>query len=171
MLYILLKMSYRSECWYTMTLRLSFVDIWIYLNLNQVAVLDGLQDLKEKGFINYDLIDDADCCEPLIKVIISRYKDFKSPLTADMRDKMMIPLLSNLIYDHYLQSDYWQKVRSDILNREGYKCGNCHQNKELHIHHKDNCPRYGEEEYSNLVALCEDCHKEAHAILKCGRNE
>jgi len=60
----------------------------------------------------------------------------------------------------------WQKKRLDVLNAIGFVCEDCGSNdKELHVHHvryKKNA-KIWEYELSELTALCNECHKDAHS--------
>ncbi|MGV9206323.1 MAG: HNH endonuclease [Promethearchaeia archaeon] len=50
----------------------------------------------------------------------------------------------------------WEKIRSEILDRDKNKCAICGSESEMHVHHIDtdttnNSP-------SNLITLCKECH-------------
>lgn len=64
-------------------------------------------------------------------------------------------------YQDYLHSPAWKKQRDRILFRDDFTCQNCGSKEKLVVHHlsyKDfpDCPD------SNLITLCNDCHKLFH---------
>lgn len=64
-------------------------------------------------------------------------------------------------YKDYLKSEYWQKTRLEALKRAGYRCQLCASDKGLQVHH-NNYSRLGCELPSDLVVLCDGCHKKHH---------
>jgi len=69
--------------------------------------------------------------------------------------------------DDSLPSD-WRAKRADILERDGFTCGNCGKNAldtsaHLHVHHIVPRSRGGTHKPSNLKTLCERCHKAIHS--------
>ena len=65
-------------------------------------------------------------------------------------------------YSELLKHPKWQKMRLKILERDDFTCQICENTeKTLHVHHRfywsGNKPWDYEE--SELVTLCEDCHK------------
>ena len=65
-------------------------------------------------------------------------------------------------YKQYLETSHWQDVRKDKLKEAKYRCQLCgNTNTELHVHH-NTYERIGNEEMSDLIVLCEDCHKKFH---------
>ncbi len=65
-------------------------------------------------------------------------------------------------YSDYLKSEHWQKTRKKALRRAKFKCQLCGKNNiVLHIHH-NNYDNIGQEENSDLIALCENCHANYH---------
>lgn len=66
-------------------------------------------------------------------------------------------------YSDKLKDPRWQKMRLEILERDGFACRKCEANdKTLHVHHfyytKGAAP--WEYEPSALITLCEDCHED-----------
>lgn len=55
-----------------------------------------------------------------------------------------------------------QKMRYDVLHRDGFRCVKCGRSKEdgvkLHIDHIKPISRGGKSKMSNLQTLCEDCN-------------
>lgn len=60
-------------------------------------------------------------------------------------------------YHAYLASDAWQRKRRAVLRRAGYRCERCGWAGPLDIHHLTYA-RFGNEELSDLKALCRECH-------------
>ena len=62
----------------------------------------------------------------------------------------------------------WKKLAKSILKRDDYKCQNCGTSQmyknHLIVHHKKPWSRYPELRFepSNLIVLCESCHKLVH---------
>jgi 5-methylcytosine-specific restriction endonuclease McrA len=66
-------------------------------------------------------------------------------------------------YQAYLESSYWQSVRSKVLARANGYCESCGAEADLQVHHKQYCPRYSEHKHLHLLeALCESCHSQSH---------
>jgi len=57
----------------------------------------------------------------------------------------------------------WDEIRKRILERDSFTCCNCQAtNTILHVHHVVPLTRGGTSIDSNLITLCEDCHKFIH---------
>lgn len=62
----------------------------------------------------------------------------------------------------------WRAKRRDILERDGFTCGNCGENPlesdaYLHVHHIVPRSKGGTHDPSNLITLCERCHRAVHS--------
>lgn len=64
-------------------------------------------------------------------------------------------------YDEYLRSENWQRKRSLILQRAGYKCEGCLSRPASVVHHLTYEHMFNEFAFE-LVALCEPCHTRIH---------
>jgi len=65
-------------------------------------------------------------------------------------------------YSEKLKDPRWQKLRLKILERDGWECQFCGDEKNtLHVHHKRYFPGIEPWEYDrgHLLTLCEDCHQ------------
>lgn len=71
--------------------------------------------------------------------------------------------LKYMPYKEYLQTDHWKLTRKKKLRESKYKCQLCGSKGELHVHH-NTYERRGEEDLSDLVVLCSDCHAKFHNI-------
>lgn len=75
-------------------------------------------------------------------------------------------------YREYLQSEKWKKKRQKVLKRDNFECQyrvwiffKCKSKKKLQVHHKT-YKRVFRERMSDLVTLCEKCHKKEHKKIK-----
>jgi 5-methylcytosine-specific restriction endonuclease McrA len=62
------------------------------------------------------------------------------------------------------QQDY-QKLREQVLRRDGWRCQLCGSMKNLEVHHKLFRSHSGEDDEENLITLCFDCHSSVHGHL------
>lgn len=67
-------------------------------------------------------------------------------------------------YEDYLQSDIWKEKSDAAKARAGWKCqlNVKHSNKVLHTHHRT-YERIGNELDTDLIVLCNGCHKKFHS--------
>lgn len=62
----------------------------------------------------------------------------------------------------YLDTTTWQGKREFVLSRDNYTCVICHTyGGKLHVHHKT-YKRHGNESLTDLITVCERCHKDLH---------
>lgn len=70
-------------------------------------------------------------------------------------------------YEAYLKSEHWQDVRRRFresgLGRNPH-CYTCGSSDKLNLHHKT-YKRVGKERLTDLMYLCEDCHRVLHIHL------
>ena len=64
-------------------------------------------------------------------------------------------------YQKYLQSSHWRKVKAQYKKRYKYVCYLCGATDILHLHHVT-YERIGNENLTDLVYLCENCHSFIH---------
>lgn len=67
-------------------------------------------------------------------------------------------------YARYLEGSHWAILREDALVRFGYRCALCYSQEALEVHHRT-YERLGDEELTDLVVLCADCHGRHHGVL------
>ena len=72
-------------------------------------------------------------------------------------------------YSQKFKDPRWQKLRLKVLERDGFKCRRCGDEKsELHIHHgyykNGNDP--WDYEMESLTTLCVDCHEKIEEAVK-----
>ena len=62
----------------------------------------------------------------------------------------------------YLKSPEWKALKSKVLNRDNYTCQSCNTNGiSLEVHHIT-YQNFGNENLSDLVSLCRNCHQSIH---------
>lgn len=65
---------------------------------------------------------------------------------------------------------YWQRIRAEILERDGYCCQDCKlfvpSGSGLHVHHRVHRKNGGSEDRDNLITLCNPCHRRVHRTQK-----
>lgn len=64
-------------------------------------------------------------------------------------------------YENYIVSDKWKARRKEILARDNYTCKQCGSHDYLQVHHI-NYKRLEYELDSDLVSVCQECHKRIH---------
>lgn len=77
--------------------------------------------------------------------------------------KIKIPNIAGEDYQQGEQSGFWN-VREYVLARDGYRCVHCKGKSKdpiLNVHHLES-RKIGGNSPSNLVTLCESCHKSYH---------
>ena len=63
-------------------------------------------------------------------------------------------------YVDYLKSDTWQRLRSQRLKIDNYKCQRCGRPFDLQVHHLFYPTELGTENpYRDLITLCDTCHE------------
>lgn len=72
--------------------------------------------------------------------------------------------LRTMPYKDYLQTSHWKERRLVALNAAGYRCQLCNRDGRLEVHHRT-YERRGAELPSDLVALCDVCHRHFHGRI------
>ena len=67
-------------------------------------------------------------------------------------------------YKDYLLSNEWKKKRNKKLKEAGNKCEECGSDKKLQVHHKT-YKHIFKEPLTDLMVLCDTCHKLIHKLL------
>jgi 5-methylcytosine-specific restriction endonuclease McrA len=71
-----------------------------------------------------------------------------------------------MTYEGYLKTEHWKDARADAIYRADYKCQLCSEkDRQLQVHH-NNYECLGNEGYSDMIALCDQCHARHHGKLK-----
>jgi len=89
----------------------------------------------------------------------------------DSPDKESTEQLKRMPYSKYLKSEHWQERRLRHLRSAGFRCQLCNdKDTSLHVHHRTYA-RKGCERYSDLIVLCEECHRLFHDRQNLKREE
>lgn len=64
-------------------------------------------------------------------------------------------------YSRYINSHLWKRTKAKILARDNHKCQICGNRGLLHVHHLT-YDRFSNENDSDLITLCPDCHDLVH---------
>ena len=62
-----------------------------------------------------------------------------------------------------LDSQAYEQLRLQILERDSWRCQNCGSMQHLEIHHKEFRSHSGDHSEENLITLCEQCHRFLHS--------
>lgn len=95
-------------------------------------------------------------CEKKRDVERKKFWDLDKSLNAQR-----IKELKLLPYKEYLSSQHWQSLRKSMLRRSHYKCQLCNEGGILDVHHRT-YENKGDEDYSDLIVLCRNCHSKFH---------
>lgn len=96
---------------------------------------------------------------------------FVALLIAGKTDEFLARLLEGGTSRHVFRpgAEYpenWDEIRQEVLQRDGFTCGNCGRGDHLHVHHIVPLSVGGSNQISNLRTLCEDCHKRLHPHMR-----
>jgi ATP-dependent DNA helicase RecQ len=58
----------------------------------------------------------------------------------------------------------YEKLRQQVLRRDGWRCQSCGTMSNLEVHHKEFRSRLGDDSEANLITLCAVCHAGAHQL-------
>jgi 5-methylcytosine-specific restriction endonuclease McrA len=61
-----------------------------------------------------------------------------------------------------LDSTIYDKLRQQVLQRDGWRCQGCGTRSNLEVHHKEFRSRGGDDSEENLITLCAGCHSLTH---------
>ena len=56
----------------------------------------------------------------------------------------------------------YEKLRQQVLRRDGWRCQSCGTMSNLEVHHKEFRSRLGDDSEGNLITLCTACHAQMH---------
>ena len=70
-----------------------------------------------------------------------------------------------MTYKEYLKSPTWYALRQQALNDSGHRCRLCNCPHYLNVHHRKYPKILGKEPVTDLIVLCNKCHKTFHDKL------
>lgn len=118
---------------------------------------DAIEEAKEEhGYFNNQYIKNWDD-------IIETAEDIYEEDQQNEYDSFC--LNAQIQHINYLKSDRWQKIRSQVMSRDNYKCISCNQ-KAVEVHHLNYNYLYTDDEIHFCVSLCRRCHDKVHNIKK-----
>jgi 5-methylcytosine-specific restriction endonuclease McrA len=62
-----------------------------------------------------------------------------------------------------LEPEPYNKLRKEVLRRDGWRCLVCGSRQNLQVHHKQLRSQQGHDSELNLITLCAPCHKGLHS--------
>jgi 5-methylcytosine-specific restriction endonuclease McrA len=64
-----------------------------------------------------------------------------------------------------LDQTSYERLRQQVLRRDGWRCQRCGSMSNLEVHHKEFRCHSGDDSEENLITLCTACHRETHHIV------
>jgi 5-methylcytosine-specific restriction endonuclease McrA len=61
-----------------------------------------------------------------------------------------------------LAPELYEKLRQQVLQRDGWRCQSCGALSHLEVHHREMRSHSGEDSAGNLITLCTACHAIVH---------
>ena len=61
-----------------------------------------------------------------------------------------------------LDPESYNRLRQQLLERDGWRCQYCGHPTELEVHHIQSRSRAGDDAEQNLITLCATCHQVIH---------
>ena len=56
----------------------------------------------------------------------------------------------------------YEKLRQEVLRRDGWRCQSCGSLSNLEVHHQQFRSHAGEDSELNLITVCAACHRKRH---------
>jgi 5-methylcytosine-specific restriction endonuclease McrA len=67
-----------------------------------------------------------------------------------------------------LDAASYERLRQQVLRRDGWRCQACGRMSNLEVHHKEFRSLLGDDSEANLITLCTVCHTCAHRTRVLG---
>jgi 5-methylcytosine-specific restriction endonuclease McrA len=61
-----------------------------------------------------------------------------------------------------LAPELYEKLRQQVLRRDGWRCQSCGALSHLEVHHRELRSHSGDDREQNLITLCTACHSIVH---------
>ena len=65
-----------------------------------------------------------------------------------------------------LDAASYERLRQQVLRRDGWRCQVCGAMSNLEVHHKEFRSHLGEDSEPNLITLCSTCHASNHGQMR-----
>jgi len=65
----------------------------------------------------------------------------------------------------FITSKQWLLITEFIKEKYNYKCAECSNDENLQIHHIKPLCSGGNNDYNNLILLCQNCHIKSHKVI------
>src|SRR4029077_15912863 len=65
-----------------------------------------------------------------------------------------------------LDPELYERLRQQVLSRDGWRCQCCGARSNLEVHHKDCRGQGGDDSEQNLITLCATCHGDMHRCFQ-----
>jgi 5-methylcytosine-specific restriction endonuclease McrA len=65
----------------------------------------------------------------------------------------------------------YEKLRQEVLLRDGWRCQSCGAMSNLEVHHLQFRSHAGDDSELNLITLCTQCHSRTHRESALARNQ
>lgn len=59
----------------------------------------------------------------------------------------------------------YERLRQQILRRDGWRCQSCDTMSNLEVHHREFRSHSGSDSEENLITLCAACHARVHKVV------
>jgi len=129
------------------------------IKCNDVLIVKSRSQLNEYRLRIYGRRQEVYTCE---KCLAEDRKKFHNKQEKEAKQrKNNVKYLKQLPYSEYLKSNHWEYMRKRMLIRASYKCQICNSSEFLNVHHRT-YENKGDENYEDLVVLCNDCHRLYH---------
>lgn len=69
-------------------------------------------------------------------------------------------------YNKFLKSKAWKRIKRESARLHGYACILCSSKNHIHFHHLKYPKRFRKVSPSDVVPLCESCHRTFHKACK-----
>lgn len=121
-------------------------------------------DVKIKSKQEYDTFirhKTPNFCEECYLAYKKRHRINLMQVSEEQQERMHH--LKTMPYKEYLQTEYWKEFRKKVYRRYKGQCQLCGSTYHTQVHH-NNYDCRGEETYTDVILLCEECHKKHHDI-------
>lgn len=151
-----------------------FNRVYLRIQKNTDALWNGIVSSLEK-------VEEFIAKNQFNKAVIFSYELFSTEFLQLYKNRVYMPLYTGGIVNYAvmeeiikffssekverIRNNQFKRFRDSVLQRDGYKCVLCGNNKNLTIHHLKEVSKFPELQLdiNNAVTLCEKCHKKIHS--------